>query len=168
MPEDTKPCKPLSIRIGLRRNATQKIEFALTKSCKKVSEERIDAVWILHFALLEKEGNEFTAKVSVDIDLNNDAPGKEKQAEDTAKDGLSTNQTQYILGPVARTADSVTEQPFADEIQTLFTNMDAAAFGDQADGADEARFELLDRAADTREKNMRKLRTRVISVLDVK
>jgi hypothetical protein len=164
MPDETKPCKPLSVTVGLRRNDTQKIEFGLTKSCKKV-EEREESVWVIHFALLEKDGDEFTAKVSVDIAINQEAPAKEKAAETTARNGVSENQTQFLLGPVARAADKVVEEPRADEIRALFAGMDVNALRD-ADADEDASLELLDRAAEERDKNMRRLRSRVISVLD--
>jgi hypothetical protein len=158
-------CTPLSFRIALKRNATQKIEFGLTKSCKKVA-EKFEAVWIIHFALLEKDGNAFTPKISVDIDINNDAPGKQEQAEQTEQNGLSENQTLYLLGPVSRAADRAIQQPFDQQIRDLF----ATAAGDpgrfrQEQEADP--LEVLDLAAVERGDNIRKLKTRVISVLDV-
>ncbi|HEX8473244.1 MAG TPA: hypothetical protein VF666_04370 [Pyrinomonadaceae bacterium] len=127
-------------------------------------EERVEAVWVIHFALLEKDGDKFTAKISIDIDLNNEAPGKQKEAEDTATDGLSENQTRYMLGPVARAADKVVEQPQADEISAFFNNADEDVF---SDAADDRSMELLDRVADARSQNLRRLRTRVVSVLDI-
>lgn len=165
MPADTDKCTPLSVRIGLKRSDTQKIEFGLTKTCKKV-EERIEAVWVIHFALLEKDGDKFTAKISIDIDINNEAPGKEKEAEGTATNGISENQTRYLLGPVARAADKAVEQPFADEVRALFSDMNTNVFGDAA-GTDNRSAEVLDRLALARGENMRRLRTRVISVLDI-
>jgi len=165
MPEDSDKCTPLSFRIALKRNATQKVEFGLTKSCKKV-EQRIEAVWVIHFALLEKDGNEFTPKISVDIDINNDAPGKQEQAEQTEKNGLSENQTLYLLGPVSRAADRAIQQPFDQQIKDLF----AAAAGDPGRFREKQEvdpLEVLDRAAVERDDNVRKLKTRVISVLDV-
>ena len=165
MPDDTNKCTPLSVRIGLKRNATQKIEFGLTKTCKKV-DERVEAVWVIHFALLEKEGDEYTPKISVDIDINNDAPGKEPKAEKTAKDGISENQTLYLLGPVARAADKATEQPLVNELKAFFSSMDVKSLRDDAK-ADDTSLEVLDRAADEQSKNLRRLRTRVVSVLDV-
>lgn len=163
MPDTDNKCTPISVRIGLKRSDTQKIEFGLTKTCKKV-EERQESVWVIHFALLEKDGDKFTAKISIDIDINNEAPGKEKEAEDTAADGFSENQTRYMLGPVARAADKAVEQSLADEVKAHFS--DANLFGDAAD-ADDRSVELLDRVADARSQNLRRLRTRIISVLDI-
>lgn len=165
MPDDTNKCTPLSVRVALKRNATQKIEFGLTKSCKKV-EEKIETVWVIHFALLEKDGAGFTPKISVDIDINNDAPSKEKKAERTANEGVSENQTLFLLGPVARAADKAVEQPLTDELKAFFRSMNASALRDDAK-ADDTSLEVLDRAADEHRKNLRRLRTRVISVLDV-
>ena len=164
MPDDTNTCTPLSVRVGLKRSATQKIEFGLTKSCKKV-EERVEAVWVIHFALLEKDGDEFTPKISVDIDINNDAPDKKEKAENTANNGVSENQTLYLLGPVARAADKATEQPLANELETLFSAIDVRAL--RNDAKSDSSLDVLDQAADEQNQNMRRLRTRVISVLDV-
>lgn len=165
MPEDSDKCTPLSFRIALKRNATQKVEFGLTKSCKK-AEQRIEAVWVIHFALLEKDGDKFTPKISVDIDINNEAPGKQEQAEQTEKNGLSENQTLYLLGPVSRAADRATQQPFDEQIKALF----AAAAGEPGRFREEQEansLDVLDRAAVERNDNIRRLKTRVISVLDV-
>lgn len=163
MPEESDKCTPLSLRVALKRNATQKIEFGLAKSCKEVS-GRFESVWVIHFALLEKDGNEFTPKISVDIDINKEAPGKELRAEETEKAGLSDRQTMFLTGPVARAADKAIEQPFDEELRALFASLDPAAF--QSASGNEP-FELLDRAAASREDNIRKLKTRVIAVLDV-
>ncbi len=161
MPDDTNKCTPLGIRVGLKRNATQKIEFGLTKGCKK-EDDRVEATWTIHFALLEKDGDEFTAKVSVDIEINKEAPGKEKQAEDTANDGLSHLQTLYLVGPVARSADAVIEQP---NVDALLSNFDPASFNEAS--KDEQLFAELDRAADAHSENVRKLRRRVVGVLSL-
>jgi hypothetical protein len=162
MPEDSDKCTPLSLRVALKRNATQKIEFGLAKSCRDVG-GRFESVWVIHFALLEKEGEEFTPKISVDININDEAPDKTKKAEDTEKAGLSDRQTLFIMGPVARAADKAIEQPDGDELQALFASLTPSKLQDVTDKD----LEVLDRAAAERDDNVRKLRTRVITVLDV-
>jgi hypothetical protein len=162
MPEDSDKCTPLSLRVALKRNATQKIEFGLAKSCRDVG-GRFESVWVIHFALLEKEGEEFTPKISVDININDEAPDKTKKAEDTEKAGLSDRQTLFIMGPVARAADKAIEQPDGDELQALFASLNPSKLQDVTDKD----LEVLDRAAAERDDNVRKLRTRVITVLDV-
>ena len=160
MPEDSDKCTPLSLRVALKRNATQKIEFGLAKSCKEVN-GRFESVWVIHFALLEKEGEEFTPKISVDININDEAPDKTKKAEDTEKAGLSDRQTLFIMGPVARAADKAIAQPEEDGLQALFASLDSTRDVTDKD------LEALDRAAAAREDNVRKLKTRVLTVLDV-
>jgi hypothetical protein len=162
MPEDSDKCTPLSLRVALKRNATQKIEFGLAKSCRDVG-GRFESVWVIHFALLEKEGEEFTPKISVDININDEAPDKTKKAEDTEKAGLSDRQTLFIMGPVARAADKAIEQPDGDELQALFASLNPSKLQDVTDKD----LEVLDRAAAERDDNVRKLRTRVITVLAV-
>jgi hypothetical protein len=162
MPEDSDKCTPLSLRVALKRNATQKIEFGLAKSCRDVG-GRFESVWVIHFALLEKEGEEFTPKISVDININDEAPDKTKKAEDTEKAGLSDRQTLFIMGPVARAADKAIEQPGGDELQALFASLNPSKLQDVTDKD----LEVLDRAAAERDDNVRKLRTRVITVLAV-
>lgn len=162
MPEDSNKCTPLSIQVALRRNATQKIEFGLTKRCKDVS-GRIEAVWIIHFALLQKDGDEFTPKISVDININDEAPSKVEKAEETEKAGLSDRQTLFLMGPVARSADDAINPPVEDELAKLFASLDAAKFQDVTDKD----LEVLDRAASEREANVRKLKRRVVAVLDM-
>ncbi len=162
MPDDSDKCTPLSLRVALKRNATQKIEFGLAKGCKDVG-GRFEATWVIHFALLEKEGDEFTPKISVDININDEAPDKTKKAEDTEKAGLSDRQTLFIMGPVARAADKAIEQPQEDGLQNLM----AALGSERAQDVTDKDLEVLDRAAAEREANVRKLKTRVITVLDV-
>jgi hypothetical protein len=99
----------------------------------------------------------------VDININDEAPDKTKKAEDTEKAGLSDRQTLFIMGPVARAADKAIEQPDGDELQALFASLNPSKLQDVTDKD----LEVLDRAAAERDDNVRKLRTRVITVLDV-
>lgn len=163
MPEDSNSCTPLSLRVALKRNATQKIEFGLAKGCKDVG-GRFEATWTIHFALLEKkDGEDFTPKISVDININEEAPDKALKAEETEKAGLSDRQTLFLMGPVARAADKASEPPAEDGLQNLMASLGSARLQDVTDKD----LEVLDRAAAEREDNVRKLKTRVITVLDV-
>jgi hypothetical protein len=163
MPEDSDKCTPLSLQVALRRNATQKVEFGLTKRCKDVS-GRIEAVWIIHFALLEKDGDDFTPKISVDININDEAPAKVKKAEETEKAGLSDRQTLFLMGPVCDSADEAIEEPLGEELRALFASFDP---GRARAAAEPDPLEVLDRSGETQEDNTRRLKRRVVAVLDM-
>ena len=134
------------------------------KGCKKV-DNHVESTWVIHFALLEKDGDEFTAKVSVDIDINNEAPGKEKQAEKTANDGLSEIQTLYLVGPVARSADAVVSEPNSLLALSAFGEFNPDSLREAS--KDDQLFEAFDRAADENSQNVRRLRNRVVGVLSL-
>lgn len=161
MPDNERKCTPLSVRVALRRSDTQKIEFSLTKGCRTDDDK---SFYIIHFALLEKKDDKFEPKVSVDIDINKEAPDKEDSAEDTVNSGLTENQVRFIRGPVARAADKVTTRPDGAEALT-FGDMDALLA--DTDEAENVGLNALDRAAAARRDNLQKLRDRVVSVLDI-
>ena len=163
MPEDSDKCIPLSFQVAFRRTATQKVEFGLAKSCKDVS-GRIEAVWVIHFALLEKDGDEFIPKISVDININDEAPAKVKKAEETEKAGLSDRQTLFLLGPVCDSADEALEEPLEEELRALFASYDPAR---ARVAAEPDPLEVLDRSGEEQEENVRRLKRRVVAVLDM-
>ncbi|MGB7923471.1 MAG: hypothetical protein WCF57_09520 [Pyrinomonadaceae bacterium] len=160
MPEEKDSCTNISVRVALKRNETQKIEFSLNKECTDGQSK-----YTIHFALLEKKDDAYEPKISVDVDVSKEAPDKKDEAEETVNTGLSENQVLYIRGPVARAADKAIAKPDMNPLAALLTDMETNFL--REDESASQGLELLDTAAATRRDNLQKLRDRMVSVLDI-
>lgn len=162
MPENTNKCTNLSVRISIKRNANQKIEFTLAKTCN----EDAKPTYLIHFALLEKSGDKFEEKIGVDVDVNKQAPGKEAKADETVNAGISDRQVLYVRGPVARAADDVVT-PGQDAVNGFdFALLDEVNLAVEDESV--LKFvDNLDQIAADNNKKLEKLKNRLVTVLDV-
>lgn len=159
---DTKKCRPLSVRVSIKRNDTDKLEFKLTRACN----EEDKAIYKIFFAFLKKQADgTYDAKIELEIDINKTAPSKKENANKTVNAGLSQRQVDVVRTKVARRADAVLEEKGT---KKLLSSMDLESldFGTPNDSTEKV-FEALDQIAEEESRRMKRLRKSLIHVLDL-
>lgn len=150
MSQTQSSCTNVSVKISLKRNDTDKLDFEVTKAC---GENGQGSSYKIKFVFSKKkEDGTYEERISIEVDFSKQAPGNEEAAEKTVTEGFTQRQMDIVRTRVAKRADAVLEPSreilalYGESLEVDFSKDDAAA---------EALFAKLDEANDRNPKMKR-------------